>query len=253
MFISGTGPDAAVSPRWRLSLLGAWRLAEPHGPVDVGSNGQRLYALLALRGGCDRSYAAGVLWPDCSDRHAHGNLRATLSRLHRRRIAGPLDSSNGVLALSPDVGVDVHELMGTACAVLDGAPVLPARSTLSRLTGDDLLVGWYDDWVLLERERLRQLRLHALEALAERLLVAGALPVAVEAALAAVALEPLRESAHRALIRAHLAEGNRVAAARQLDQLRQMLRRELGEEPSRLVTDLLAGRSHVPVTGRGGR
>lgn len=236
---SGAGTETAVRPRWRLCLLGAWRLTDPDRAVHVGSNGQRLYAVLALRGRCDRSYLSGVLWPDCSDPRAHGNLRATLSRLHRRGVAGPLESSDGVLGLRPDVQVDVHELVATAGAVLEEDPVLPARSTLRRLTGDDLLVGWYDDWVLLERERLRQLRLHALESLSHRLLDAGNIATAVEAALEAVALEPLRESAHGALIRAHLAEGNRVEAVRQLGQLRRMLRRELGEEPSRLVTDLL--------------
>lgn len=234
-----TDTDTTVRPRWRLSLLGAWRLTDPDRTVDVGSNGQRLYAALALRGRCQRPYLAGLLWPDCSDAHAHGNLRATLSRLHRRGIAGPLESSNGVLGLRPDVQVDVHDLATTALAVLDGAPVRPARSTLRRLTGDDLLVSWYDDWVLLERERLHQLRLHALETLSDRLLAAGDIRAAVEAALEAVALEPLRESAHGALIRAHLAEGNRVEALRRLGQLRQMLHHELGEEPTRLVTDLL--------------
>jgi DNA-binding SARP family transcriptional activator len=231
--------DTAVQPRWRLSLLGAWRLTDPDRTVDVGSNGQRLYALLALRGRCDRPYLSGVLWPDRSDAHAQGNLRATLSRLHRRGLTGPLESCNGVLGLRPDVEVDVHELVATAGAVLDECPVPPARSTLRRLTRDDLLVGWYDDWVLLERERLRQLRLHALERLSDRLLRAGAMAAAVEAALEAVVLEPLRESAHGALIRAHLAEGNRVEAVRQLGQLRQILRQELDAEPSRLVTDLL--------------
>jgi DNA-binding SARP family transcriptional activator len=61
----------------------------------------------------------------------------------------------------------------------------------------------------------------------------------VEAALEAVTVEPLRESAHAALIRAHLAEGNRAEAARQFQQLRQLLRKELDEEPSWLVSDLL--------------
>ena len=86
-------------PSWRLSLLGAWQLSGADQPIDVGTNGQRLFAILALRGRCDRSYLSGVLWPDCSEPHAHGNLRATLSRLHRRRLTDPLESSNGALRL----------------------------------------------------------------------------------------------------------------------------------------------------------
>jgi DNA-binding SARP family transcriptional activator len=231
--------DAGLASVWRLTLLGAWQLSGARSTVDVGSNGQRLFALLALRGRCDRSYLSGVLWPECSEPHAAGNLRATLSRLHRRELTDPLESRNGSLRLRPEVSVDVRDLTRTASAVLDGGVARPDRRVLRNLTGDDLLVGWYEDWVLLERERLRQLRLHALEALSGQLLAAGDFASAVEAGLAAVAIEPLRESAHRAVIRAHLAEGNRAEALRQYDELRRLLRAELRVEPSSLVADLL--------------
>jgi DNA-binding SARP family transcriptional activator len=183
-------------PAWRLSLLGTWHLAGAGRTVKVGTNGQRLFALLAVRGTCDRSYVSGVLWPDCSDPHAHGNLRATLSRLHRRNLADVLQSANGVLSLRAEVEVDVYRLLATASAVLDGTLRAPDRSTLCELAGDDMLVGWYENWVLRERERLRHLRLHALEKLSAQMLAAGDAKAAVEAALAAVAVEPLRESAH---------------------------------------------------------
>jgi DNA-binding SARP family transcriptional activator len=225
-------------PAWRLSLLGAWQLASAGCAVEVGMNGRRLFALLAMRGACDRSYVSGILWPDCSDPNAHGNLRATLSRLHRRNLADILRSANDVLSLRAGVEVDVHRLLATASSVLDGTLRAPDRSTLRELAGEDLLVGWYEDWVLLERERLRQLRLHTLEVLSDQLLAAGDGLAAAEAALAAVAVEPLRESAHRAMIRALLMEGNRAAALQQLSRLRSLLRRELGVEPSTLVTDL---------------
>jgi DNA-binding SARP family transcriptional activator len=232
---------ATRKSRWRLDLLGAWRLTGSGDDVlDVGVNGRRIYALVALRGRCDRPYLAGTLWPECSEAHAHGNLRAALSRLHRRGLAGPLDlSANGVLALRPEVEVDVRGVAAVARAVLDDDPTTTPKDAVRRLTCEDLLLGWYDDWVLLERERLRQLRLHALERLSGQLLAAGDVARAVEAALEAVAVEPLRESAHAALIRAHLAEGNRAEAARQLQRLRKLLRKELNEEPSPLVTGLL--------------
>jgi DNA-binding SARP family transcriptional activator len=66
-----------------------------------------------------------------------------------------------------------------------------------------LFPGWYDDWVLLERERLRRLRLHALEVLADKLVREGRYGEAVQATYAAVRTEPLRESAHRAVVRVH--------------------------------------------------
>jgi DNA-binding SARP family transcriptional activator len=232
-------PEPASKPGWRLSLMGAWRLTVAGRSVSVGTNGQRLFALLALRGTCERSYMAGVLWPDRSEPQAHGNLRATLSRLHRRGLAEPLQYANGALSLRHDVLVDVWNLIATASAVLDGSLPTVGWPTVRALAGDDLLVGWYDEWLLLERERLRQMRLHALEALSGQLVAAGDMAAAVHAALAAVAVEPLRESAHRALIHAHLAEGNRVEALRQLGRLRHLLREELGVEPSLRAVDLL--------------
>ncbi|HEY6203669.1 MAG TPA: bacterial transcriptional activator domain-containing protein [Candidatus Limnocylindria bacterium] len=87
------------------------------------------------------------------------------------------------------------------------------------LTGGELLADWCDEWVLLERERLRQLRLHALEVLTQRLVTVGRYADAMEVALAALRSEPLRESAHRAVISVHLAEGNRSEALRQVPPL----------------------------------
>ena len=108
------------------------------------------------------------------------------------------------------------------------------------LSADDLLVGWYDEWVLTDRDRLRQLRLHALEALSGHLLTIGNVATGLEAALEAVSVEPLRESAHRAVIRAHLAEGNRAEALRQFTHLRRLLHDELGVEPTSLAAELFA-------------
>ncbi len=96
----------------------------------------------------------------------------------------------------------------------------------------ELLPDWYDDWVMFERERLRQLRLHALEILCRRLAAAGSFGPAVDAGLAAVLGEPLRESAQRVLIEAHLAEGNRSEAIRQYNSYRVRLYAELGLQPS---------------------
>ena len=83
----------------------------------------------------------------------------------------------------------------------------------------------------LDRERFRQIRLHLLETLCEELLEAGRYAQAIEAGYAAVCGEPLRESAYRALIRAHLAEGNTSEAIRQYERFRELLKRELDLEP----------------------
>ena len=104
----------------------------------------------------------------------------------------------------------------------------------------DLLPSWYDDdWVVLEREQFHQLWLHALEAMCERLIVARRYGEAVDAALAVVCTEPLRESAQQALIRAYLAAGNRFDACRQYGGYRRILDDEVGLEPPRALHDLL--------------
>jgi DNA-binding SARP family transcriptional activator len=102
----------------------------------------------------------------------------------------------------------------------------------------DLLPGFYDDWALMERERVRQRILHALEALSEKLAAAGRFADAIEAAMLATSAEPLRESAQRALIKAHAAEGNMTEARRSYRAYHDLLHRELGVAPSR---DFAAG------------
>ena len=111
----------------------------------------------------------------------------------------------------------------------------------------DLLPGWYDDWVLLERERLRQVRLQALEAVAARLASLGRHGEALQAAHAAIRAEPLRESAHRLMVRIHLAEGNVAEAVRAYELFRTMLEHELGVPPSELMTRLVR---HLPPVRR---
>jgi DNA-binding SARP family transcriptional activator len=95
--------------------------------------------------------------------------------------------------------------------------------------------------VLFERERFRQLRLRALDALCERLTRAGRLNEALEAGLLSVAGEPLRESAHRALMRLHLADGNTGEAVRQYRLYERLLREQVGIEPSERIQELVRG------------
>jgi DNA-binding SARP family transcriptional activator len=115
----------------------------------------------------------------------------------------------------------------------------PDRILWTQLLDGELLTGWYDDWVLVERERIRQLRLHALESLALTLAGQRRFALGLEAALAAVRAEPLRESAHRTVIQVHVLEGNVVEALRQAEHCRRLLRDELGLEPSSLLAAVL--------------
>jgi DNA-binding SARP family transcriptional activator len=195
-------------------------------------NSQRVIAFLALqRHPVRRLHVAGTLWLESSEQRALANLRSALWRLGNpgARIVETLGPN---VQLAPDVEVDLNR--NTALAQrLVGNLDQPSDTELRRCTfTEDLLPGWYDDWVLLERERFHQLRMHALEAMAVRFTHQARYAEAVETALAAVAADPLRESAQRVLINAHLLEGNLGEAIRQYRMFRELLRFELGLEPS---------------------
>jgi len=183
--------------------------------LEIPEGSKRLLVFAALRGGMvDRRCAASALWPLGNDARASGNLRSALWRL--RGIGVELMDVDKVgLSLRPDVMVDVRIACDWASRIIRGTCDDEDLSAIPwRLDELELLPGWYDDWVLMERELVRQRMLHAFEALSQHLIEELRFAEAVEAAMAAVSVEPLRESATTALIRAHLAEGNCVEAQR---------------------------------------
>jgi DNA-binding SARP family transcriptional activator len=105
----------------------------------------------------------------------------------------------------------------------------------------DLLPGNADPWAVAEHEAFHQLRLHALESLSLRLIAAGRLTEAVEAARLAVDGDPLRESAQRVLITAHLAAGQYGAARERYLNYGRLLRERLSLAPSPSFEELLGG------------
>jgi DNA-binding SARP family transcriptional activator len=118
------------------------------------------------------------------------------------------------------------------------------------LLSADLLPGWDDDWVVVERERLRQLRLHALESNCRRCLGRGATARAIDVGLRAVAAEPLRESAQRVLVQAHLSEGNVAEALCTYRRFSARLADVLGVSVSPLMANLIAPYLHDGVAAR---
>ncbi len=179
--------------------------------LTIPQGGRRLMAFLALRrGSVERAYAAGALWPTSDDGRAQGNLRSSLWRLRRAGI-DVVVADKWSLALADDVDVDVMLLSEWANRLTHGEPE-PADLSLEALPGDalNLLPGWYDDWAIIERERMRQRMMHAMESLSRRLTSLGRYADAIEVALAVVAAEPLRESAERVLLEALMAQGNRA-------------------------------------------
>ena len=209
-------------------------------PLEVPLSGQRVAAFIALqRRPVRRMYVAGALWTDMTEDQANANLRTALWRL-RRCGCGCVYASRACLVIGDEVTIDYREVEILARrAVHDGAQ-MTEREITSLYGANDLLPDWYDDWVSLERERLRQLRIHALEALCESFIARRRYGDALDAGLAAVSSDPLRESSHRLVIKAHLAEGNLVEATRHYDSFRQMLRRDVGLRPSPQMESLLS-------------
>ncbi len=212
------------------------RFGEKQQTPPFGS--QRVLAFLALRAqAASRTFVAGNLWPGTTDCHAQASLRSALWRLHTIDCR-VVEATRSHLQLSAQVMVDVREQVATCSRLLDPGAA-PKSGTPSAPLEGELLPGWYDEWVLFERERLRQLRFHALEAHARTLSACGEHGEAIETVLSVLRADPLRESAHHLLIETHLAEGNRAEALRHLDLYRHLLDRRLGLSPPHAITQLL--------------
>ncbi len=229
--------DDGASREVVLRLLAGFGVEVEGEEVALPGSAQRVVAFVALHERpVLRPYVAGTLWLDWPEARAAGNLRSALWRI-QRHAPELVAADPHMLRLAPGVRVDLREAETLAHSELAGSSSGIAQQPLAL----DLLPDWYEDWVLLERERFRQLRLRALECRCTRLTAAGRLDEALEAGLLALAGEPLRESAHRALVRLHLAEGNAAEALRQFQLCRRLLLEQLGVEPSPLMLDLVAG------------
>lgn len=234
-----------------LELLGGFKLTVDGRAAAPAVPAQRFVALLAIKEATlRRGFVAGTLWPDATEQRALASLRSALWRL-RRIDDGVVVSSRAGLRIGGQVSVDVHRTVATCDALINGDfRRLPAA--IPDELSHDLLPDWYDDWVMPERERVRQLRLHALEALGYHLIAERRFAGAIEAGMVATRAEPLRESAHRLLVRAHLAEGNVSEALRQYRSYVQLVNEALGINPTRDFRDLVApfvAGSHASARG----
>ena len=240
MALTSVAPSPTSEIGTRLHLLDRLELRCRGVAVTLPDASQRPLAFLALSNRHQhRCTVAGTLWMDTTDERAAANLRTALWRV--RKLSGGLVVSDGAyLRLGPQVRTDLADIT-EAVGQLVADPRAPEEPrTTAALLCRELLPEWQHDWVMLERERLRQVRLHGLESLCRRLTALGRYALAIEAGLLAVAVEPLRETAQRALIEAHLVERNVSEAVRQYDTYRDQLREHLGIEPSAELRAILA-------------
>jgi len=225
----------------QLTLLNAFELHCDGVAVPITLPAQRVLGFLAMQDRpVPRDYVAGTLWIDSSEEHATCSLRSALWRL--RQCGDRLVEVSGrQLGLSPHVRVDARLAADWARRLLYPSATVTDEDIARIPRFGELLPGWYDDWVLAVRDRLQLRLLHALEALSRLLRRAGRPAAAVEAMHVAVLAEPLRESGQLALIEAHQAAGDWIAAQRQYDAFRSILRREIGVEPSAELTAVARG------------
>jgi DNA-binding SARP family transcriptional activator len=231
-------PDDGIQ-RPRLALLGEFSLWIDGDRVSVPPHLQRLLALLSLSNtALSRRHVSGVLWGNSTEKHARGSLRSTLWKLGETGLT-LVENTGESLRLDPAVEVDVHRTKRLSRDLMHGRFKEEALALLEPTLLCDLLPGWYDGWVLVEREMYRQLNLHALELLCEQLTSQSRFGPAVMAGLATVSRDPLRESGYRALMSAYLAEGNAWEAMRTYDQYASIAAQELGVGPSAQMRSLL--------------
>lgn len=224
---------------WDLRLVGGWRLIYAGGrPLKVALRQQRLVAALALYGQQTRSSLAGLLWPDSTEAQAAGSVRESIF-LVNRQMPKLLEQTPASVGLDNDVTVDVHQAAVQAARLDDHPPLSLQRSLLKDMQSKDLLPGWYEDWIMAERERWQRLRLAVLERLARLLLDRVDFDGAMEAACAAIGIEPLCESAQRLRIQCYLAEGNNAEALRAYRSFSLKLRQEFDVSPSPVISDLI--------------
>jgi len=184
---------------------------------------RRIVAYLALHEQpVSRATASAQLWLDQPEEQGRANLRRSLWQLPQGWVSAISDA----LMLLADT--DLSDARRVAARALDGGTLSLDEIVL---LSDDILPGWHEEWVCPAQDAFRLLRVQALEAACRSMAASGHHALATQAGLAALAAEPLRESAAEALIDAHLAQRNRYDAVRCFRTLRRRLNEELGVAP----------------------
>jgi DNA-binding SARP family transcriptional activator len=228
-----------------LRVLGRFSVSVAGRPRALRPSARRLVAVITVRGPASRSNAAGLLWPDLPQDRALGNLRTALWRV-RQDAPGLLAEDGEVLGVA-GAQVDFVDVRTWAWRALRGEePWTPVPESVAL----DLLPGWEDDWLVLAREEMRLLQLHALESAAQRLLTAGRCGEAAGVVAGALTLDPLRESANRLLVEIYLREENRWDALRHFRKYESLLRHDVGVDPSPSLAALVAPLLSVRLASR---
>lgn len=207
-----------------------------------------LLAYLAVEGSSiTRDAAAALLFPDYEPERAYANVRRTLWALNKAGLGAQLDISGEMVGLrrDPGVWVDVDEFRRLTNPA--GSPAIPDLAAAAALYRDDFLAGFslkdspaFDDWQFFQAESLRGELAGVLERLSTALTATAAYAPAIAHARRWLVLDPLREPAHRWLMRLYALSGQRAAALRQYQECADILKKELGVDPETETQALLS-------------
>lgn len=226
--------------QFRLHLLECWQLFRGRSEIRMASRQQRVVSVLAIYGPRNRRYISGLLWPDRPEARALESLRVAV-HLISHQAPGLLVTNGPVLSLTDGLSVDVHQCLELVKTCEQSNSSAAEDACSSNLFRAELLPGWYEDWVILEQNRLRNFRLRALIEHARRWLHQGETDRAADTARNALVIEPLQETCVELLMRAELQAGNRAGALLAYETFRLRLSMELGVDPSNNLVKFAAG------------
>jgi len=221
-----------------LQLLGAFEARLDDGPARLVSarKAQALLAYLAMNPGRPhpRQRLADLLWGLSGDAHARNSLRQTLFVIRRE-----LDGFAGLVARGDDLSLDPRAYRSDVLDLERLAEDNAVPATGELLDGLTLREPAFQEWLEAERRRCRDLVQMVLLARLSHLEEQGAVAPAIEAARRLLALDPLQEDVHRALIRLYVSQGRHGDAARQYEHCREILRQEFGIRPAPATRQVL--------------
>jgi DNA-binding SARP family transcriptional activator/predicted ATPase len=248
----------------RLLLLGKPQVSRDGTPVTgfIYNKSMALLVYLAVtRRPHSREALAGLLWGEMPDQSAKGNLRKILSAL--REVAGTeliIDRQTVAFDPSSKAWLDTAMMEAQlskipyrerkAAESAQAANILPESDVRQIEDGvglyrGDFLEGFYvrgapafEEWVLSERERLRQMVLYALYRLVGHYTARGDYDLGLARATRLLTLEPWHEEVHQQMMLLLALSGQRSAAMDQFETCRRLLADELGAEPNRDTVDL---------------
>lgn len=228
------------SPTLRIRLFGSLELVWSDEALSAPSSPKACsvlaYLILHHNLPIPRDRLTGIFWPERPDARARRALSNALWQI--RSALGPvarrLTTEGDTVAFKMQEGdwLDVAEFEEGVDRYADGKIDVAPIPSLSDLYRADFLEACYDDWALVERERLRGLYLRALEYLIEAHKQRGEFEEALAYAQELVTADSLRETAHRELMRLYHLLGRPRTALEQFDTLHELLADELGGSPT---------------------